>query len=46
MITEGYTDEMKRIIYFFISDGFTDEQNITDERFTDGAFSSVISSVI
>jgi hypothetical protein len=24
IITEGYTDEMKRVILFFISDGFTD----------------------
>jgi hypothetical protein len=31
---------------FFITNGFTDEQKITDERFTDGDFPSVISSVI
>jgi hypothetical protein len=30
---------------FFISDGFTDGQKITNERFTDEAFSSVILSV-
>jgi hypothetical protein len=45
IITEGYTDEMKRVIVFFIIDGFTDGQKITDERFTDGEFPSVISSV-
>jgi len=45
IITEGYTDEMKRVILFFIIDGFTDGQKITDERFTDGEFPSVISSV-
>jgi hypothetical protein len=57
---EGYTDGMKRviffyasiplvnpsiIIFFFITNGFTDGQKITDERFTDGAFLSVISLV-
>jgi hypothetical protein len=30
---------------FFITNGFTDGQKITDERFTDGAFPSVISLV-
>jgi len=30
---------------FFIYDGFTDRQKITVERFTDGAFPSVILSV-
>ena len=28
------------IIFFFITNGFTDEQKITDERFIDGAFPS------
>jgi len=27
---------------FFITNGFTDGQKITDEKFTDGAFLSVI----
>jgi len=46
---------MKRIIFFarffhrsdniFITNGLTDEQKITDEGFTDGVFSSVISLV-
>jgi hypothetical protein len=45
IITEGYTDEMKRINFFFITNGFTDGQKITDERFTDGAFLLVIPSV-
>jgi hypothetical protein len=43
IITEGYTDEMKRIIFFF-TNGFTDGKKITDERFTDRAFPSVIPS--
>ena len=42
IITEGYTDEMKRINFFFITNGFTDGQKIIDERFTNGAFPSVI----
>ena len=56
---EGYTDGMKRVIYFFcvsvlsvnpsviifFTNEFTDGQKITDERFTDGAFLSVISLV-
>ena len=46
IITEGYTDEIKRINLFFITNGCTDEQKITDKRFTDGAFPSMIPSVI
>jgi len=52
---EGYTDGMKWIIFFyasvpsviifFITNGFTDGQKITDKRFIDGAFPSVISLV-
>jgi hypothetical protein len=52
---EGYTDGMKWIIFFyafvpsviifFITNGFTDRQKITDKRFIDGAFPSVISLV-
>ena len=30
----------------YITNGFTDGQNITDERFTDGSFPSLIPSVI
>jgi len=36
IITEGYTDEMKRAIVFF-----TNEKKITDERCTDRSFSLV-----
>jgi hypothetical protein len=35
IITEGYTDEIKQVILFFIINGFTDGQKITDEKFTD-----------
>ena len=45
IITEGYTDEMKRVIVFFIIYGFTDGKKITDEIFTDREFLLVISSV-
>jgi hypothetical protein len=40
IITEGYTDGMKRY-FFFITNG----KKITNERFIDGSFSSVISLV-
>ena len=39
ILTEGYTDKMKRINFFF-TNGFTDGKKITDERFTNGAFPS------
>ena len=46
IITEGYTDEMERInLFIFITNGFTDGKKITDKRFIDGEFPSVIPSV-
>ena len=42
IITEGYTDEMERINLFFYYQQIYRRKKITDERFTDGAFLSVI----
>jgi len=44
MITDGIS--AGESVGNYITNGFTDGQNITDERFTDGSFPSLIPSVI